>query len=106
MTSGSATRSPRTNEGCGTVVVVVEGGLQPVLLGAWSLQVHTSAAVCMMFTAFLCLLVHVDRPDICRLEVEPTTWTFGHVDMSGYVRICLDIWTVWTCLDISVLTVG
>ena len=38
--------------------------------------------------------------------LESTTWTFGNVDMSGYVWICLDIWTVWTCLDISVLTVA
>eukprot|EP00966_Prymnesium_polylepis_P063346 1469612-Prymnesium_polylepis.1 len=37
--------------------------------------------------------------------LESTTWTFGNMDMSGCVWICLDIWSVWTCLDISVLTV-
>ena len=70
--------------------------MQPVLLGAWGLQAHTSAAVCMMFTAFLCLLVHVDRPDICRLDMSMS----GYV--CGSVQTCpdLSIETAWICPDI------
>ena len=84
------------------VVVVVGGGS----LCCWGLgasrRTHERLfAQCLLHScACSCLLVHVDRPDIRRLDMSMS----GYV--CGYVRTCpdLSIETAWICPDMLVLT--